>query len=359
MYRLEQVAGDSQAFRACVAATEPYKPLYVKIKLTWRCNLRCVMCNYWRQEREESLSLELLQRLAGELAEMGCGKVHLSGGEPTLRPDLPDVIEAFASRGMRVNLTTNGTLLTQELAGTLVNSGLRSISVSVDSPQQCHHDRLRGKGAWKMTRKGLRNLQRARRKAQRRKVKLTLRLNSVITRRNYESLSGLPDFARDLGIDQITLIPLDDPGDHLRMSKYDIQNYNERIAPVLAGKALAYGLIGRPAEAYPFGVRKVDVEHSKQGHYALGLYEAQPCYAPWTHALITPRGRVYPCCMTRGLPVSLGDLTVDSFGDIWRGAAYRAFRDASRSPQLEYCRCCDDFLEENRFLHHLVAGEER
>jgi radical SAM protein with 4Fe4S-binding SPASM domain len=357
MYRLEQVAEDLQTFRDCVAANEPYKPLYVKIKLTWQCNLRCKMCNYWRQEREERLSLELLRQLAGELVELGCGKVHLSGGEPTLRPDLPDIIEAFASRGIRVNLTTNGTLLTRELAATLVDTGVRSISVSVDSPERRPHDLLRGKGAWKQTRKGLRNLQRARRK--KKKTKLILRLNAVITRRNYESLAALPDFAHDVGIDRLTLIPLDDPGGRLRLNKRGIQDYNERIAPVLAEKALAHGLIDSPAQAYPFGVRKAETEYSKLGHYARGLYESQPCYAPWTHALITPRGRVYPCCMTRGMPRSLGDLAKASFRDIWTGAAYRAFRVAIHRPHLEYCHCCDDFLQENRFLHNLVTGSGR
>jgi radical SAM protein with 4Fe4S-binding SPASM domain len=235
-----------------------------------------------------------------------------------------------------------------------VDSGLRSISVSVDSPEERHHDRLRGKGAWKQTHKGLRNLRRAREK--KRKSRLTLRLNAVVTRHNYESLAALPDFAHDAGIDQLTLIPLDDPGGRLRLSKRNIQDYNERIAPALAERALAYGLIDSLAQAYPFGVRKAEVEYSKLGLYARGLYESQPCYAPWIHALITPRGRVYPCCMTRGMSNPLGDLTRASFRDIWAGAAYRAFRTAIHRPHLEYCHCCDDFPQENRFLHRLVTG---
>jgi radical SAM protein with 4Fe4S-binding SPASM domain len=358
MYRLEQIAEDLDKFRTCVAANEPYKPLYVKIKLTWLCNLCCEMCNYWRQEREEYLSLALLRRLAGELADLGCGKVHFSGGEATLRPDLPDIIEAFRSKGIRVNMTTNGTLLTRELAAMLVDSGLRSISVSVDSPEPRHHDRLRGKGAWKQVCKGLRNLQRAR---ERGKAKLTLRINTVITQRNYASLANLPEFARDVGADRLTLIPVDvdDSRAHLRMNKRSIQEYNERIAPALAEKALAYGLIDSPVQAYPFGMCKVEIEHSKLGYYARGLYESQPCYAPWTHALITPQGQVYPCCMTRGMPRPLGDLARASFRDIWAGASYRAFRIAIHRPELEYCHRCDDFLKANRFLHSLITGSGR
>ncbi|NIO71698.1 MAG: radical SAM protein, partial [Anaerolineae bacterium] len=65
----------------------------MKIKLTWRCNLRCQMCNYWRQERRNALSSELLRITIDELAELGCGKIHLSGGEPLLREDLFELIE--------------------------------------------------------------------------------------------------------------------------------------------------------------------------------------------------------------------------------------------------------------------------
>ena len=60
MYNLESIANDQATFRACVTANEPYRPLYVKIKLIWRCNLRCQICNYWRQERHNALSSELL-----------------------------------------------------------------------------------------------------------------------------------------------------------------------------------------------------------------------------------------------------------------------------------------------------------
>jgi MoaA/NifB/PqqE/SkfB family radical SAM enzyme len=116
MYNLESIADDQATFRACVEANEPYKPLYVKIKLTWRCNLRCQMCNYWRQERHNALSPELLRTIVDELAELGCGKIHLSGGEPLLREDLFELIEYMVAKGMRVNLTTNGTLLTREKA---------------------------------------------------------------------------------------------------------------------------------------------------------------------------------------------------------------------------------------------------
>jgi MoaA/NifB/PqqE/SkfB family radical SAM enzyme len=352
MYNLESITNDQATFRACVGANEPYKPLYVKIKLTWRCNLRCQMCNYWRQERHNALSPELLRTTVDELAELGCGKIHLSGGEPLLREDLFELIEYMVAKGMRVNLTTNGTLLTRDKAERLASSGVKSISVSIDSPEAGIHDRIRARGAWKRTIKGLRNLRRAIHKA---RAKIKIRLNTVVSRTNYESLATLPDLAHEVEADYLTLIPVDDPEGGLLLNKSRIHDYNERIAPVIASRGLEYGLLDSEREAYPFGIEKAEIEHSKKGWYALGLYDEQPCYAPWTHALITPSARVYACCMTRGMPKPLGNLLQASFTDIWHGETYRAFRASMHGSPLEICRHCDDFLDQNRCLHSLVA----
>ena len=355
MYDLESVADDRATFRTCVAANEPYKPLYVKIKLTWRCNLRCQMCNYWRQERHNALSSELLRTTIDELAELGCGKIHLSGGEPLLREDLFELVEYMVTRGMRVNLTTNGTLLTREKAERLAASGVKSISVSIDSPEARIHDHIRAKGAWKRTIKGLRNLRRAIRKA---RAKIKIRLNTVISRINYESLTTLPELAHQVEANSLTLIPVDDPEGRLLLNKRRIRDYNERIAPIIASQGLDYGLLDSEGEAYPFGTEKVEFEQSKKGWYALGLYDEQPCYAPWTHALITPSARVYACCMTRGMPKPLGNLLEAPFTDIWQSETYRAFRARMHGAPLEICRHCDDFLDQNRYLHSLVTGGE-
>lgn len=351
----EDLAADGEQFRRAVQATAPYRPLYVKIKLTWRCNLRCVMCNVWRQDRSSELTLPRIRSLAGELASLGTQKVHLSGGEVLMRPDILEVIAAFAGQGIQVNLTTNGTLLTPEIAAGMVQSGVRNVSVSLDGATPAVHDAMRGKGNWKRTVRGIRNLRRAAKHA---RHKLHIRINVVITRQNYRDVAGLATVAHQAGGDRLTLIPVDDPTGRLRLNKRRIQAYNQQVAPFLAHAALSYGMIERAAEAYPFGQKTPELELSKAGLYALGLYGTQPCYMPWVHALIDPAGKVHPCCMTRGMP-PLGNLVRErGFQPVWEGAAFQEFRqrvlDAERRPAL--CRACDDFAQENRFLHHVVTS---
>ena len=354
MLDLNDLVAERERFCEAVGEGVSYRPLYVKIKLTWQCNLRCKMCNVWRQDRENWLTLPVLQSLTDELVELGTQKIHLSGGEALLRSDIFEIIDTFSRRGMQVNLTTNGTLLSKEMAARLAESGIRNVSVSLDGATPAVHDDLRGKGNWKRTLKGIRNLRRAAKHARR---KVHIRINTVITRRSYLDLIQLPEIAFHAGADRITLIPVDDPTGRLRLNKMRIRMYNEEIAPFLADRALAHGMIHEAKEAYPFGREKGDWELSKAGLYALGLYEAQPCYMPWIHAMIDPKGQVYPWSTMRSAD-PMGNLVKDgSLGRVWEGTAFRTSRRIQVVGQRPApCHLCDDFLEENRFIHGVVQS---
>jgi len=347
MYNVEQLQSEAKAFAGAVKQAEPFRPLMVKIKLTWRCNLACAMCA-WRQDASTRLATDLVTRTLDELVALGCRKVHFSGGEPTLCPDLPDLIAHARRLKLRVTLTTNGTLLTRDLARQLVKAGLNSVCVSIDSPVRSVHDRIRGlPGAFKRTMDGVRELRRA---AEWRGVSLPIRINTVVCRENYDTLNELPAFAHELGAQSLLLMPADDPSGELLLNKRRLLDYNRRVAPALAEQSVALGLMHSPVGAYPFGTTKVELAASRNGHYARGLYERQPCYAPWTHALVTADAHVVPCCSAPN--VTLGDLTYQSFTDIWQGESYRRLRRTMRdgSP-LPECAGCDTFLLENRTLH--------
>jgi MoaA/NifB/PqqE/SkfB family radical SAM enzyme len=352
---VEDILADPDDFCRTVAERAAYRPVYVKIKLFFGCNLKCAMCNHWRETREPPLSIERFREVLTELAELGCHKIHFSGGEPLLRPQVPDLAAHATQLGLRVTMTTNGTLVDKELAKRLVEAGLRGVSVSIDSPDRKLHDRIRGeRGAWKKAAQAVKYFRRYAHKG-----KIDIRLNTVVGRYNYLSLAPLADFAQEIGADAINLIPVDDHcGEHLAPRKRDIAEYNERIAPPLAERALALGLIQHESEAYPFGRTPTDRARARHGEYAQGWYASHPCFMPWTHSLIDFNGLVYVCCMTREQIQPLGDLKQSSFSEIWTGARYQAIRQMMHPPALKPCRRCDDFLEENRRLLEIVEGNE-
>ncbi|HSH03727.1 MAG TPA: radical SAM protein [Anaerolineae bacterium] len=348
MYAFDEVTADADNFRLTVLNGQPYRPLYVKLKLVWDCNLKCGMCNHWRRRERLALSDEQLHQLVLDLAEWGCRKIHITGGEPTLYPQLPTLINHMSNHNIRVNMTTNATLIDRDNSRALASAGLRAVNVSIDSPNRKIHDQIRGlNGAWKKTYKGTRYLRKRLKKGK-------LRINTVVGQLNYASLVDLPDLALDLGADGLNLIPLDEHTPDLhRLSKRQIRHYNQEIAPIIAQKALAHGLIKHENDAYPFGRTPDEIRRSKAGHYAQGYYNDNPCFAPWTHALIDHLGRVSLCCMLRGQPI-LGDLRHQTFTEIWTGAHYANLRRTTDLPLFNACRQCDDFLTENQQFNQIL-----
>jgi len=345
MYNLEQITAEKEEMLHAVLHARAYKPIYVKIKVNYGCNLKCEMCKHWRERREPPISMGRFREIISELAELGCKKIHFSGGEPLLRPQLPDLVEHATQLGMRVTLTTNGTLVDKEKAKRLIEAGLRGVNVSIDSPNRKMHEKIRGvEGAFKTTARAVTLFRKYAHKG-----KLTVRINTVVSRTNYTTLDTLPDLAHELGADGINLIPVDDHcGEILSMRKKDIALFNAEIAPRIEARAGELGVSLADDDAYPFGRGESEVRLGRAGRYAFGYYNKFPCYAPWTHSLIDFNGLVYVCCMTREQIPPLGDIRKQSFREIWEGAAYRQIRLNMHPPALKPCQRCDDFIEENK-----------
>lgn len=352
MYSPDEIEARKDEMRKAVLNARPFRPLYVKMKVFYGCNLKCEMCNHWRETREPPVPADRFGEIIAELGEMGTKKIHLSGGEPMLRPQIPEFVELASSLGIKVTMTTNGTLVDKVKAKRLVEGGLRGVNISIDSPNRKMHERIRGvEGAFKATIKAVQLFQRYRHKG-----KLSIRINTVVSRTNYQTLPSLPDLAHDLGADGINLIPVDDHcGEILSMRKRDIQKFNEEIGPRIAERALALGLVVSDEEAFPFGRTESEVRMGRAGRYAFGYYDSHPCYAPWAHSLIDFNGNVYVCCMTRERMPPIGNIKVQSFKEIWESRAYQQIRLNMHPPALKACRRCDDFIGENKRIWETIG----
>ena len=352
MYNLEQIAAEKEEMLQTVLHARTYKPLYVKIKINYGCNLKCEMCKHWRETREPPISMDRFKEVVAELAELGCQKIHISGGEPMLRPQLPDLIEHATGLGIRVTLTTNGTLIDKVKAKRLVEAGLRGVNISIDSPIRKMHEKIRGvEGSFKQTTRAVALFNKYAHKG-----KLSVRINTVVGRSNYQTLATIPELVHELGADGINLIPVDDHcGEHLSMRKKDIALFNSEIAPVIEQRAQELGVNIADEDAYPFGRDRSEVRMGRAGRYAFGYYNKFPCYAPWTHSLIDFNGNVYICCMTREQINPLGDIRKQSFKEIWEGAPYRQIRLNMHPPALKPCQRCDDFIDENKKIWETIG----
>ena len=352
MYNSDEIQANKGVMQEAVLNARPFKPLYVKMKVFYGCNLKCEMCNHWRETREAPVSAARFEEIIRELGELGTKKLHISGGEPMLRPQVPELVELASSLGIKVTMTTNGTLVDKVKAKRLVEGGLRGVNISIDSPLRKMHEKIRGvEGSFKVTTKAAELFNRYKHKG-----KLSIRINTVVSRTNFQTLETLPELGHELGADGINLIPVDDHcGEILSMRKKDIALFNAEIAPKIAGRAMELGLIVSDEEAFPFGRTESEVRLGRAGRYAFGYYDKHPCYAPWTHSLIDFNGNVYVCCMTRERIPPIGNIKNQSFKEIWESTAYQRIRLKMHPPALRPCRRCDDFIGENKKIWEAIG----
>ncbi len=110
-------------------------PIYVHFGLTHRCNLTCAMCGLWKKGcQDEELTIAQIEATAENLRNLGTMAVSLGGGEPFLRPDLPQIVKAFTSIGIETRVLTNALVGSEELHLKVAQAGLRHISISLDTP---------------------------------------------------------------------------------------------------------------------------------------------------------------------------------------------------------------------------------
>jgi MoaA/NifB/PqqE/SkfB family radical SAM enzyme len=128
------------------------------------CNFKCRQCFTESPSRpiQGTLNLDDIAKLADEADELGMYEVLIEGGEPLVNRDLYDIIRTFGADRFYIEMTTNGYLLTEEVAYRLKEAGMSRISVSLDSMRAEEHDAYRGvNGAYEHALKALENAKRA------------------------------------------------------------------------------------------------------------------------------------------------------------------------------------------------------
>ena len=163
---------------------------------TRQCNLRCIHCYASAKTSKAPGELDnaAAKRLIEDLADFEVPVILFSGGEPLMRADLFELAQYARELGIRVALSTNGTLITPEAAEQMMQIGFAEVGVSLDGIG-ANHDRFRGKaGAFQEALSGIRNC-----------VALGLRvsLRLTMTRYNYQEIPAILKLTEDEGINRI------------------------------------------------------------------------------------------------------------------------------------------------------------
>jgi 12,18-didecarboxysiroheme deacetylase len=169
------------------------KPVVVW-NITSACNLKCVHCYASAGKATGELTTKQGLELIAALKDYGSPVILFSGGEPLIRKDLPILIEAAVKSGMRAVISTNGTLISQDMAMRFADLGLSYIGVSLDGMEEVN-DTFRGvQGAFRDALQGIYN-------AMHEGIKVGLRF--TMNRRNVDQIKGIFDLMKNEGIPRI------------------------------------------------------------------------------------------------------------------------------------------------------------
>lgn len=285
---------------------------------TRTCNLRCVHC-YMDSEAEKyqgELNTEEAKRFIDDLADFRVPVLLFSGGEPLIRPDFFELAEYAIRKGIRVTLSTNGTLISQEVAQRLKTTGVGYVGISLDGLRDVN-DQFRGKeGAFEAAMHGIQNCV---------AVGQRVGLRFTINRHNYEELEKIFDFIEEEKIDRVCFYHLVYSGRGQKMMADDLTPEESRQA---------MDIIVRRTEDYEArGLKKeiLTVDNHCDGVYLyLRALEQDPAKAKKIHDLISlnggnrsgiafaevdPCGNVHPDQFTQH--VTFGNVRERGFGDIW------------------------------------------
>ncbi len=293
------------------------KPIVVW-NCTQRCNLKCVHCYAQSEDRDYAgeMSTEEAKVMIDDLAEFGAPVLLFSGGEPTIRKDLVELMKYAKSKGMRVVISTNGTLITEEKATQYAEVGLSYVGVSLDGGRETH-DKFRGlPGSFDKAIAGIRNAKAA-------GIKVGLRM--TINKRNWRDINELFDIMEAEDIPRACFYHLVYTGRGSELMKEDLDHGETRQAvrlimdrtKAMFDKGLAPEILTVDNHADgPFVYMELLKEDPERAEEVLQLLQWNQGNSSGNGiACVSWNGEVYPDQFWRHF--SMGNVRERPFSEIW------------------------------------------
>ncbi len=299
-------------------------PLAVLAELTHRCPLQCPYCSNPVELDRASTELTTAEwkNVLSELAEIGVLQVHFSGGEPTARRDLVELVQHASDVGLYTNLITSAVLLTREKLAALAEAGLCHVQISFQGNEAAGADRVAGyKDAH------AKKIQAAK---WTRELELPLTVNAVMHRQNLHQLPDIIQMAVDLDADRLEVA-------NVQYYGWALKN-RAALMPTFAQLEETTRLVEEARERLK-GVLTID--YVIPDYYAL---RPKKCMGGWGRQFfnISPQGRILPCHAAE----SITGLEFESVRSnhsiawIWQNSeAFNRYRGTGWMP--EPCRSCE------------------
>lgn len=303
------------------------RPTGLVAELTYRCPLRCAYCSNpveLAAYRAELTTAEWAG-VFDQARAAGVLQVHLSGGEPLLRPDLPDLIRHVGGLGMYTNLVTSGIALTATRLAALLDAGLDHLQLSIQDATPDAADRTAG-GRFHHRKLAAAGLVRA--------AGIPFTVNVVLHAGNTERLAEIAELAVSLGADRLELA-------HTQYYGWGLRNR----AALMPTRAQVAAAAVAAADVHRRHGDRVDIVYVAPDYHT---GRPKPCMNGWgsRQLVVAPNGDLLPCLAAGQLGLPVPSARTTELAEAWQHSElFNAFRGTGW--MSDPCRSCalrdDDF----------------
>lgn len=307
----------------------PLEPDAAWLNPTDNCNMRCIMCNQWRETKTNELTTAEWKGVIDQLAGIGIKKVGFNGGEPLLCKDLPEILAHVRSRGMTSALITSGFLLDDAKLEALLKAGLSHITMSIDGVE-AEYEKIRGR-EWARVEASAERLGKAYREG-----RIDANIGFVIMKQTLEHLPGVQSLCERVGL-PLTFSLVDSTPFFFKIdvNKRTAENTNwcgpeDRPRLRKIQKALTEMKAKDPASVIGTWANIAYIAD----YFADPLHADIPCTVSQVRVMINSRGELYGGCWSMG---GFGSLREKPLKELM---ASRKFLDAHKAMFRKKCPGC-------------------
>jgi len=340
-----------------------FAPLSIVLLVSYRCNLRCKMCFYYNESekdhtknliekrKNEELSLEQIYKIIDDASAMKVKVLTIHGGEPLLYPKIFDVANYAQEKGLLVNFVTNGTLLNKEVAEKIINSRINQIIFSLDGPEEIHDDIRNVKGTFRRLLSGIKNIKELEKKG---KKIPHLCISTYVSAINQNCLGDMIEIVSKTGIknwdvglithntEKLTRVTSKILNIGKKENQGSLENLKEKVKKIRIGELKNQRkILLEKNKKYKLNII-FPSEKAINNYYNPNFNEMNYCLIPWSRAVISPYGEVFPCVNLSMINCVMGNIKNNSLRKIWNGKKYVEFRRKLKKNKLfPVCsKCC-------------------
>ena len=267
------------------------------LNVTNRCNFRCIHCAFDSGEKcMEDLPLSVIEKILIQTKELGGKRFDITGGEPLLREDVRDIIRIGKSLDYKIELVTNGSLITEEKLKKFKQLGLDAIAISLDGSNSEVYNSIRKQNE-KTFYRVLKNIDLIK------NYGFYTKINTTVFENNFSDITNIVNLAERLKVDELGLYYFTPVGRGERTEAKSVEPI-KWLSFVRKLKQESHNL------KISFEIPLIEKEYYSQNLDCIANTEK-------SHLQILPNGETYPCAIMAFYQKSLGNLREKSISEVW------------------------------------------